>query len=93
MLPEIINLDERMKTKLNKVQAMLFDRVEDLTYEDLLDVENIIDKVTKEANDNINATADFSPLLNQGGMECEAYLLTREYAPLPTLPQLYWRCC
>jgi len=45
--PEIINLDERMKTKLNKVQAMLFDRVEDLTYEDLLKVENIIDKVTK----------------------------------------------
>ncbi len=41
---------------------MLFDRVKDLTYEDLLKAENIIDKVTNEANDNKDATADFSLL-------------------------------
>ena len=46
--PEILELDNRMKTKLNEVQAMLFDRVKDLTYEDLLKVEEIIDKISRK---------------------------------------------
>ena len=45
---EILALDKRIQTKLNEVRAMLFDRAKDLTYEDLLKVEEIINKVTKK---------------------------------------------